>query len=250
MRPEVVVIGTSLGGLSALEELLGGLHVTFPVPVVVVQHRGVHSGSAMRATLQRHTALRVREPDDKEPLLAGKVYIAPPDYHLLVERGAIALSIDAPVMYARPSINVLFESAADAYGSNVLAVVLTGASSDGAKGAAWVKQHGGRVMVQDPATAECGVMPRATMQATVPDWVLPLEAMAPILERICAPDAVQVGIPGLDGLVIADGKRGKHAPDGQYASDGKPTPGGDGGSSSSAPQPAEGSRRNKSASAE
>lgn len=204
MTPEIVVVGTSLGGLSALEELLGGLPVTFPVPVTVVQHRSVQSGSSMRATLQRHTALRVREPDDKEALLPGRVYIAPPDYHLLIERGHFALSVDAPVMYARPSINVLFESAADAYGPGVLAVVLTGASADGAKGAAWVKRCGGRVLVQDPATAECSVMPRAATLAATPDWILPIEAMAAFLERICASDVARAGIPGPAGRGAAD----------------------------------------------
>jgi two-component system, chemotaxis family, protein-glutamate methylesterase/glutaminase len=167
-----------MGGMRALEVLLGGLPESFDLPVVVVQHRGAERNSRLRAILQRRSALPVREPNDKEPIEGGRVYLAPPDYHLLVEREGFALSTEGRVCHARPSIDVLFESAADAFGSGALAVVLTGANEDGAAGARRIKAEGGKVLVQDPATAETGVMPRAALAATTVDAVLPLEEIA------------------------------------------------------------------------
>jgi two-component system chemotaxis response regulator CheB len=183
---EIVVVGTSMGGMRALEVLLGGLPEDFGVPLVAVQHRAAERNSRLRAILQRRCALPVREPNDKEPIEPGKVYLAPPDYHLLVEREGFALSTEGRVCHARPSIDVLFESAADAFGSGALAVVLTGANDDGAAGARRIKAEGGKVLVQDPETAETGVMPRATLAATPVDAVLRLEQIADWLVRACA----------------------------------------------------------------
>jgi two-component system chemotaxis response regulator CheB len=175
--PELVALGTSLGGLRALTALLGSLPAKLPVPIVVVQHRGTDGdGHGLAALLQEHTSLTVQEAEDKMELQAGTVYLAPADYHLLVEmRGLLALSTDAPVRSARPSIDVLFESAAEAYGAGLLAVLLTGASVDGAAGLAEVKSRGGRVIVQDPASAESKTMPAAGIAATEVDYIVPLE---------------------------------------------------------------------------
>ena len=174
--PALVAIGTSLGGLNALTALLQSLPGSFPVPIVVVQHRTISpDGGGLTHLLQDHARLRVVEADDKMPLEPGTVYIAPADYHLLIEEpGLLALSTDPPVRAARPSIDVLFQTASEAYGPALLAVLLTGASADGAEGLATVKWRGGRAIVEDPATAECKTMPAAGLAATAVDYVLPL----------------------------------------------------------------------------
>jgi two-component system, chemotaxis family, protein-glutamate methylesterase/glutaminase len=176
VRPELVAIGTSLGGLNALVAVLRALPESLPVAIVVVQHRGANSEVSLAAVLQDHTPLRVVEADDKARLEPATVYVAPADYHLLVEeRGSLALSTDGPVRSARPSIDVLFETASDAYGAALLAVLLTGASADGAAGLARVKARGGRAIVQDPLTAECATMPAAGIAATAVDYILPID---------------------------------------------------------------------------
>jgi two-component system, chemotaxis family, protein-glutamate methylesterase/glutaminase len=180
--PAIVVVGCSLGGLTALSLLLRALPRDYPLPVAVVQHRLADTAGRLGDALQASTALPVREAEDKEPIIPGCVYVGPPDYHLLVDTGRFALSTDAKVLLARPSIDMLFESAADAYLDRVVAVVLTGASKDGAAGAARVKQKGGLVVVQDPATAEAPVMPRAAIEACAVDRVLPLDALAQFLQ--------------------------------------------------------------------
>jgi len=182
----VIAIGASLGGLRALEILLAGLPPKLAASVAVTQHRRADPNSRLRELLARSCALPLIEPEDKLPLEPGYVYLAPSDYHLLVERGRIALSIDAPVQYARPSIDVLFESLADAYGPAAVGVMLTSASADGAAGAAAIKRAGGRVIVQDPLSAESPIGPRAVIAATPVDAVLPLERIAGELARLCA----------------------------------------------------------------
>jgi two-component system chemotaxis response regulator CheB len=129
--------------------------------------------------------LPVIEPEDKLPLQPGHVYLAPSDYHLLVEHGWLALSVDPPVQYARPSIDVLFESLADAYGPRAVGVMLTSASADGAEGAAAIKRAGGRVLVQEPGSAESPVGPRAVIARTPVDAVLPLEQLPGALLALC-----------------------------------------------------------------
>jgi two-component system, chemotaxis family, protein-glutamate methylesterase/glutaminase len=178
VRPEVVVVGASAGGLRALETVLGGLPIGFPIPVVAVQHRARESSDTYADLLGRATPLPVREIEDDDVLRAPGVYLAPPDYHVLIEPGRIVLSVDEPVSYSRPSIDILFESAADVYGARVLAVLLTGANSDGARGLARVKQAGGYAIVQDPHTAESPEMPAAGIAAAPVDQVLPLEDIA------------------------------------------------------------------------
>ena len=168
MAYELVVIGTSWGGLHALRRVLGGLPAAFDLPVVVVQHRHRDSDHLLVQLLQDHTSLKVHEIEDKTELEAGGVYVAPAEYHVLVEVGHLALSTEEPVRYSRPSIDVTFESAADAYGARTVGVIMTGANDDGARGLKRIADRGGATIVQDPATAESGVMPAAALKL-VPD---------------------------------------------------------------------------------
>ncbi len=183
----LIVIGTSMGGLKALQVVLGGLPAGFPFPIAVVQHRGAAVDVLLRDLLQEGILLPVSEPQDKEAILAGRVYVAPADYHLLVDGDAFALSTEAPVRHARPSIDVLFESAAAARGSGVVGVILTGANDDGMYGATRIKARGGRIVVEDPLTAECAVMPRAA--APLADAVLPLGRISSCLADWCGAGA-------------------------------------------------------------
>ena len=175
--PELIAVGTSLGGFNALTRLLGSLPERFPVPIVIVQHRTVSpAGGGLARLLQDHTPLSIVEAEDKMTVEPGVVYLAPADYHLMIEApGLLALSTDEPVRAARPSIDVLFQTAADAYRHALVGVLLTGASADGAEGLAMVKRYGGRAIVEDPSTAECRTMPAAALAATAVDYVLPLD---------------------------------------------------------------------------
>lgn len=187
MAFELIVIGVSLGGLTAVKQVLEALPKGFPVAVAVVQHRRQDAGETLVNLLQDLTSLPLAEPDDKDAIRPGYVYLAPSDYHLLVEKGHFALSTDAPVWHARPSIDVLFESAADVYRERLIGVVLTGNSQDGAQGLAAVKRKGGLTVVQDPQTAEAAAMPEAAIAAVEVDKVLPLEAIGPFLADVCGP---------------------------------------------------------------
>jgi len=180
---DLVVLGASLGGLDALRRVLAPLPADFP-PVVVAQHRPLGSGPGLASLLARDTALAVSDADDKDPLLAGHVYLAPADYHLLVERGSLALSTEGKVSFARPSIDVLFESAAHVYGHRLVAALLTAASKDGAAGIAAVHRAGGLVIVQDPATAESPIAPRAALRLTPDARVAGLREIGELLARL------------------------------------------------------------------
>jgi two-component system chemotaxis response regulator CheB len=182
---DLVVIGCSLGGMRALELVLGALPATFPVPVAVVQHRHKASNEGLPAFLRKSSKLKVVDVDDKLWIKPGTVYLAPADYHLLVERGAFSLSVDDRVSHSRPSVDVLFESAADAYGDKVVGAVLTGANDDGARGVKRIKQRDGFVVVQDPKTAEAPEMPEAAIKAARVDRILPLERIGPFLVELC-----------------------------------------------------------------
>jgi len=189
MAYEIVVIGASLGGLDAVSELLGQLPRGFPLPVAVCQHRTSmpHDGS-LASLWQQVTSLRVGDAEDKMAIEPSRVYVAPADYHLLVEsRGLFALTTDPPVLWARPSIDVLFESAAETFGAAVIGVILTGASADGAQGLKAVRDHGGCALVQDPATAECAVMPRAALDATAVNHVMGLQEIGRIITALAGP---------------------------------------------------------------
>ena len=182
----LVVVGTSLGGFRALKCLLGGLPVDFPLPVAIVQHRGTDSRE-LAGLLQRYSLLPLSEVEDKEPIVAGRAYLAPPGYHLLVEPGSLALSTDEPVLFARPSIDVLFESAADVYGTGTIGVLLTSSSTDGVAGLSRIRRQGGLAIVQDPATAERATLTSAAIAAGAVHRVLQLEEIAPFLVAASRP---------------------------------------------------------------
>jgi len=181
---QLIVIGCSLGVMNALTVILGALPRTFPVPIAIVQHRYRTSNESLPAYFRRNIPLNVVDADDKQWIRPGYVYLAPANYHLLVEEGEFSLSVDEAVAYSRPSIDVLFESAADAYREKVAAVVLTGANADGARGTARIKQSGGFVIVQDPETAEAPEMPRAAIASTAVDRILPLDRIGPLLVEL------------------------------------------------------------------
>ena len=183
---EIVVIGCSLGGMHALEVILNAMPRNFCVPIAVVQHRHRASNETLPSHFRQFSRLPVVDVDDKQWIRPGTVYLAPANYHLLVERGEFSLSVDEKVRYSRPSVDVLFQSAADAYGDRVIAVVLTGANDDGAEGVRRVKSRGGIVVVQDPATAEAPEMPRAAIAAASVDRILPLDGIASYLVDRCA----------------------------------------------------------------
>jgi two-component system chemotaxis response regulator CheB len=184
--PGLVVVGGSLGGFQAVKQVLHDLPADFPSPLVLVLHRSSNTGDGLSSLLQQHSRLAVAEAEDKEPLGAGRVYLAPAGYHLLIEPGSLALSTEAPVNFARPSIDVLFESAAEAYGPGLTGLILTGSSRDGAAGLASIKQHGGLALVQDPAASESAILPRAALAATAVDRVLSLDQIGPFLVERCA----------------------------------------------------------------
>jgi len=184
---EIVVIGTSWGGLSALSEVISGLPAMFAVPLIVVQHRSPDAPGFLAELLQARTTLTVMEVDDKGPISPGYIYIAPPNYHLLIDRGFFSLSTDAPVRYSRPSIDVTFISAADEYGRRTIGIVLTGANDDGALGLKRIADRGGHTIVQDPETAEGPTMPRAALRAVPKARVLPLARIANHLVSIAPP---------------------------------------------------------------
>jgi two-component system chemotaxis response regulator CheB len=176
-----IVIGGSAGGIEALRQLIPALPPDLAVPVFVVLHLGPDSRGQWSAVFP-HSAVAVREAEDKELAAPGTVYIAPPDYHLLVdETGCMSLSIDEPVNLSRPAIDVLFESAAWAYGARLLGIVLSGANADGAKGLAAVRRAGGQCWVQAPESAAATAMPRAALGAVPDAQVLSLKQMAAAL---------------------------------------------------------------------
>lgn len=180
----VVVVGTSWGGLAALSELVSCLPLEFSLPICIAQHRSKDSDGLLVKLLQDLTALCVQEGEDKQPLAAGNIYIAPPDYHMLVDREDIVLTVDAPVRFSRPSIDVLFRSAADTFKSSAIGVVLTGANEDGSAGLSWIVARGGRAIVQDPATAESVIMPASAARAVPSATILPLEEIGDALKRM------------------------------------------------------------------
>lgn len=180
----IVVVGASWGGLQALTTLVSGFPASFPFPVVVVQHRSRDSTSVLAELLQDVSKLQICEVEDKAPIVDGHVHIAPPDYHLLVDRGSFSLSTEAPLRYSRPSIDITFESVAYAYNAEAVGVVLTGANQDGAAGLQTIVARGGTAIVQDPETAESPTMPRAALAAVPTATVLPIEEIAPFLTRL------------------------------------------------------------------
>jgi two-component system chemotaxis response regulator CheB len=187
-QTSIVVIGASWGGLAALTRVISDLPADFDVPVVVVQHRSRHADSLLVGLLQDATPLTVVDVEDKEPLLSRGVYIAPANYHMLVDNGHLSLTTDPMVRFSRPSIDVTFMSAADIYPDSTIGVILTGANDDGARGLRHIVDRGGRAVVQDPATAESPVMPHAAQRSVPEASVIPLTGIAQALMRMTSPE--------------------------------------------------------------
>ncbi|HET6552375.1 MAG TPA: chemotaxis protein CheB [Dyella sp.] len=186
--PQAVVIGCSAGGLTALETVLAGLLPMLPQAFVVCCHTGSSTVDLMCELLSHHATLPVQEARERSPLQGGVIHVAPSGYHLLVEADhRFALSVDERVSFARPSIDVLFDSAARAYREALVGIVMTGANSDGAEGLLCVRRCGGIAIVQDPAAAESPAMPAAALEHAGADHCLPLAAIAPLLNRLCLP---------------------------------------------------------------
>jgi two-component system, chemotaxis family, protein-glutamate methylesterase/glutaminase len=178
-------MGASWGGLHAVETVLDRLPDGFTTPIAIAQHRAVDSGSgALAHVLSLRSGIDVREVGDKDAIEPGGVYLAPADYHLLVEPTGFALSTEAVVQHSRPSIDVLLDSAADTYGGRLIAVILTGANDDGAYGIRRVKRRGGVTIAQDPSTAARREMPEAAIATGAVDHVLPLEDIGPRLGEL------------------------------------------------------------------
>ena len=183
---QFVAVGTSLGGFNALKTVLGALPKDFPLPIGVVQHRSQDDSDAVAPFLAQHVQMPVIEINDKEPIRKGHVYVCPSNYHLLVDGHHFALSTDAPVLHARPSIDLFFETAAESFGDAVIGVLLTGMSKDGAAGLNKIKEAGGYAVVQDPLAAEGQIMPKAAIASVAIDKILALEEIAPYLAALCA----------------------------------------------------------------
>ncbi len=195
-RFKAVVIGASAGGIDALGEILPRLPKTYPLPIIIVLHIPGDQPSLLSELFGSKTKLRVKDADEKEAIQPGTIYFACPGYHLLVERDlTLSLSQEDPVQYARPSIDVLFESAADAFGSNLVGVLLTGANQDGAEGLKRIQEAGGLALIQDPATAQVRSMPEAACALLSPsvEQILSLDEIAHLLLRL----------KGSDGILLA-----------------------------------------------
>ena len=181
---EAVVIGVSAGGLKALSAILPTLPGDYPLPVMVVIHLPPSGKSMIADLFAAKCALKVIEADDKIAIEPGTIYFAPPDYHLLVEQDrTLSLSSEEPVLFSRPSIDVLFETAADAYGSGLIGVVLTGANNDGAEGLRAIVAAGGTALVQDPQQAFASAMPDAALELVPEARSLALEDISRYLQK-------------------------------------------------------------------
>lgn len=184
MKPAIVAIGASLGGLDALKTVLADLPASFRPPVAIVQHRAAVEPDSLAFVLRARSALPVAEAADKMALEERHVYLAPPDYHLLAEGDHFALCTDEPVHHARPSIDVFFESVAASFGPRAVGIVLTGTGADGALGLTAIRREGGLAVVESPATAVAPEMPAAAVRAVAAAVQLPLAAIAPYLLQL------------------------------------------------------------------
>lgn len=179
---EAVVIGTSAGGLAALTRVLSELRKDYPRPILLVQHRAKDSRELFEDILQKKCQLTIRQPEEKEKILAGCVYVAPPDYHMLVETDrTIAFSVEPPVQFSRPSIDVLFQSAAIVYQDKLVGIILTGSNNDGASGIKTISTFGGLTIAQDPAEAQYSFMTQAAINTKRVEFVWDLATIARFL---------------------------------------------------------------------
>jgi two-component system chemotaxis response regulator CheB len=179
---KAIVMGVSAGGLKALKTILPALPKNFSLPIIIVQHLAAQSDNIWIDILGTSILLKIKEADEKEKIENGTIYIAPAAYHLLIEKDCtFSLLVDERVNYAIPSIDVLFESAADAYGDTLIGVILTGANNDGALGLKKIKDMGGVAIVQDPLTADASYMPAAAIATVNPDYITPLQNITDLL---------------------------------------------------------------------
>jgi len=180
-----IVMGASAGGVEALSLLLPALPPDLKSSVFVVLHLWREQPSLLVQIFSPMCKLPLREAHDKEPAAPGTIYFAPPDYHLLIDRGPqLSLSVDEPVHFSRPSIDVLFESAAEVFGERLLAIIMSGSNDDGAAGLAAVDRAGGVTIVQDPDTAQVPVMIKSALRQTPSSLVLSLEEIAALLQTL------------------------------------------------------------------
>ncbi|MGB1271984.1 MAG: chemotaxis protein CheB [Endozoicomonas sp.] len=180
------VIGASAGGMNALGYIFSQLEECFPLPILVTKHVGSGDDEGMLKVLSWQSRLRINLAKDKQEIVPGEIYLAPSGYHMLVEeRGVISLNIEAPVAHVRPAIDVLFQSAARVYQQSLVAIVLTGANTDGSDGIRSVKAHGGTTVAQCPGSAEMGVMPRASLETGCVDHLVKLDEI-PAFLNACA----------------------------------------------------------------
>jgi len=188
MYYEAIVIGTSSGGMNALKFLFSALPIDFSIPIIIVQHISPRSDNQWIKLLNINSKLYLKEADEKEKIEHGKVYIAPPNYHLMIERNkTFSLTIDERVNYSRPSIDVLFESAAEAYKNKLIGVILTGSNNDGTNGIKRIQECGGLIIAQDPETAESSYMPASAIATNQPDYILSLEEITALLIKLDKP---------------------------------------------------------------
>ena len=185
MNYEAIVIGVSSGGMNALKFIFATLPAGFSIPIIIVQHVSPRSDNEWIKVLNENSNLTIKEADEKEKIEQGNVYIAPANYHLLIEEDkTFSLTIDERVNYARPSIDVLFETAAEAYKNKLIGMVLTGSNNDGTLGIKRIKECGGLAIIQDPVTAESSYMPASAIAAIDPDYILSLEEIIELIKKI------------------------------------------------------------------
>lgn len=185
MEYEAIVMGVSSGGMNAMKVMFSLLPQNFYTPIIIVQHIGARTDNHWIKLLNDKSKQHVKEADEKEKIENGRIYVAPSNYHLMIEKNkTFSLSIDERVNFARPSIDVLFETAAEAYQNKLIGVVLTGSNSDGTNGIKRIQQCGGLTIVQDPQTAESSHMPASAIEAIKPDYILPLEEIIKLLVKL------------------------------------------------------------------
>lgn len=185
MRYEAIAIGASAGGLNAFKAILPALKEAFPLPILIVQHISPQSDNYMTVHLDKLCKIRVKESEEKEKITAGNAYFSPPNFHMLIEEDrSISFSVENKVNYARPSIDVMFETAAYAYTSGLIGIILTGANNDGAAGLKKIQELGGLTIVQEPEDAEVDTMPRSALKIMQPDQIIKLNEIAVYLNNL------------------------------------------------------------------
>jgi len=182
---KVIVIGVSTGGLKAIKAILSVLPSEFALSIIIVMHRHKETDGYLERSLDDGCKMHVKQADEKEEIKAGIVYVAPPNYHLLIEDDCtFSISVEGPINYARPSVDVVFESAAEIYREGLIGIILTGANKDGSLGLKKIKESGGLAIVQTPETSEAAEMPKAAIAAADPDYVLPLDEIGLLLRKL------------------------------------------------------------------